>query len=109
MHARTHGPSASFSTHTHTLSLSLAYLGPLMIYTAPHQTNPDPLFMSDTHTHTHTHIYIYIYIYTICNAMQLVRLASALEQKTQVYAQTTIIGMGPWSSKRGWGCVVLTD
>lgn len=44
------------SPHTHTLSLT--YLGPLMIYTAlhhttPHQTNPDPLFMSDTHTYIH--------------------------------------------------------
>ena len=42
------------SPHTH--SLSLTYLGPLMIYTAPHHTKPTliPLFMSDTHTHTYT-------------------------------------------------------
>jgi hypothetical protein len=91
------------SPHTHTLSLSLSltYLGPLMICTAPHHTKPTLIpFLCQTHTH----------IYTICNAMQSVRLASAaLEQKTQVYAQTTIIGMGPRSSKRGWGCAVLTD
>jgi hypothetical protein len=97
------------SPHTHTLSLT--HLGPLMICTAPHHTKPTLIpFLCQTHTHTHTYIYIYIYIYKICNSMQSVRLASAaLEQKTQVYAQTTIIGMGPRSSKRGWGCAVLTD
>ena len=86
----------------HTLSLS--YLPRTLDdlhRTAPHHTKPTLIpFLCQTHTH----------IYTICNAMQSVRLASAaLEQKTQVYAQTTIIGMGPRSSNRGWGCAVLTD
>jgi hypothetical protein len=45
------------SPHTHTHSLSLTYLGPLMIYTAPHHTKPTPIpFLCQTHTHT--------YIYT---------------------------------------------
>jgi hypothetical protein len=42
-------------THTHSLSYLPRTLDDLH-RTAPHQTNPDPLLMSDTHTH--------IYIYT---------------------------------------------